>query len=110
MELVNLGRTGIKVSRICLGCMTYGSSRWRPWVLDEEASRPFFRRAIEAGVNFFDTADVYSLGGSEEGTGGALREYGRMGQLGLAPEGVKPLGGGAEPKGVFRTHILHGGA
>src|SRR4051812_33078249 len=59
MEYVNLGRTGVKVSRLCLGCMTYGSSKWRPWVLDEDASRPFFRKAWEAGVNFFDTADMY---------------------------------------------------
>ena len=56
MEFVNLGRAGVKVSRICLGCMTYGSSRWRPWVLDEEASRPFYRRAWEAGINFYDIA------------------------------------------------------
>ena len=74
MELVNLGKTGVKVSRICLGCMTYGSSKWRPWVLDEEASRPFFRRAWEAGINFFDTADMYSDGVSEEVLGRALRE------------------------------------
>ena len=62
METVKLGATGLKVSRICLGCMSYGSPGWRPWVLDEEAARPFFRRAIEAGINFFDTADVYSQG------------------------------------------------
>src|SRR3954465_5752084 len=74
MDYVNLGRTGIKVSRLCLGCMTYGSSQWRPWVLDEEASRPFFRRAWEAGVNFFDTADLYSNGASEAVLGRALRE------------------------------------
>src|SRR5207237_10853631 len=73
MELVNLGRAGVKVSRLCLGCMTYGSSAWRPWVLDEEAARPFFRRAWDAGVNFFDTADMYSDGASEEVLGRALR-------------------------------------
>ena len=74
MDYVNLGRTGIKVSRICLGCMTYGSSQWRAWVLDEDASRPFFRQAWEAGINFFDTADMYSDGASEEVLGRALRE------------------------------------
>ena len=74
MEYVNLGRTGVKVSRICLGCMTYGSSKWRPWVLDEEQSKPFIRRAWEAGINFFDTADMYSDGASEEVLGRALKE------------------------------------
>ena len=66
MDYVNLGATGLKVSRICLGTMTYGSSKWREWVLDEEASRPLIRQALEAGINFFDTADMYSLGASEE--------------------------------------------
>ena len=71
MDYVRLGTTGLKVSRICLGCMTYGSSKWRPWVLDEEASRPLLRRALELGVNFFDTADMYSDGASEEVVGRA---------------------------------------
>ena len=71
MEYVHLGKTGLKVSRLCLGCMSYGSSKWRPWVLDEEASRPFFKKAVEAGINFFDTANVYSLGASETVTGTA---------------------------------------
>ena len=66
MQYTNLGRTGVKVSRICLGCMTYGSKKWREWVLEEDDSRPFYRRAFEAGINFFDTADMYSLGVSEE--------------------------------------------
>ena len=56
MEYVRFGKTGMKVSRLCLGCMTYGSTSWRDWVLDEEASRPFFREAIERGINFFDTS------------------------------------------------------
>src|SRR5262244_2322713 len=59
MELTNLGRAGIKVSRLCLGCMTYGTSKWRPWVLNEPESKPFIRRAWELGINFFDTADMY---------------------------------------------------
>jgi aryl-alcohol dehydrogenase (NADP+) len=75
MEMTRLGRTGLKVSRICLGTMTYGSPKWRDWVLDEAASRPFFKAAIEAGINFFDTADVYSQGASETVTGKALKEY-----------------------------------
>jgi aryl-alcohol dehydrogenase-like predicted oxidoreductase len=74
MHYVNLGNSGIKVSRLCLGCMTYGSSKWRPWVLNDAASQPFFRQAWEAGINFFDTADMYSLGASEEVLGRALRE------------------------------------
>ena len=62
MQYVNLGRTGLKVSRICLGTMTYGTPAWRDWVLDEVASRPFIKRALELGINFFDTADMYSKG------------------------------------------------
>ena len=66
MEYTNLGSTGVKVSRICLGCMTYGTKKWRQWVLEEEESRPFIKQALEAGINFFDTADMYSLGASEQ--------------------------------------------
>src|ERR1700722_8105505 len=78
MQYTNLGKTGLKVSRICLGCMSYGDpTKWiHPWVLTEEQSRPYFKAAIDAGINFFDTANVYSLGASEEITGRALREYG----------------------------------
>jgi aryl-alcohol dehydrogenase (NADP+) len=76
MDYVNLGATGLKVSRICLGAMTYGSPKWRSWVLDEAGSRPFIRRALELGINFFDTADVYSLGESEAVLGRALQEFG----------------------------------
>src|SRR4051794_17401383 len=65
LDYVNLGRTGLKVSRICLGCMTYGDKAWRQWVLDENESRPFIKKALELGINFFDTANVYSLGVSE---------------------------------------------
>ena len=75
MELVRFGKTGMKVSRLCLGCMTYGSLKWRDWVLEEEASQPYFREALERGINFFDTADVYSLGVSEEIVGRALKAY-----------------------------------
>ena len=77
MQYTYLGHTGVKVSRLCLGCMSYGSTKWRPWVLDEQAAMPFFRKAIEAGINFFDTADVYSLGVSEEITGKACENMPR---------------------------------
>src|ERR1700694_4502119 len=74
MSYVRLGRTGLEVSRLCLGCMSYGDPGWRPWVLDEEAARPHFRKALELGINFFDTADMYSRGRSEEVTGRMLQE------------------------------------
>ena len=73
MDYVRLGNSGLKVSRLCLGTMTYGTSQWRPWVLDEAASRPFIARALEHGINFFDTADMYSQGESEVLVGKALR-------------------------------------
>jgi aryl-alcohol dehydrogenase-like predicted oxidoreductase len=76
MQYVNLGKSGLKVSRLCLGMMSYGTSKWRPWVLDEEASRPFIKKALDTGINFFDTADMYSKGASEELTGKFLREFG----------------------------------
>jgi aryl-alcohol dehydrogenase-like predicted oxidoreductase len=108
VELVNLGRTGIKVSRICLGCMTYGTSKWRPWVLDEEASRPFFRRAWEAGINFFDTADMYSDGASEEVLGRALRDLAvPREQVVVATKVFNPMGPTANQRGLSRKHILH---
>src|SRR5258705_6693938 len=73
MEYVRLGTTGLKVSRVCLGMMSYGGPKWRDWVLGEEAAEPFVHRAAEAGITFFDTADVYSAGVSEEVTGRLLR-------------------------------------
>jgi aryl-alcohol dehydrogenase (NADP+) len=110
MELVNLGRAGVKVSRLCLGCMTYGSSRWREWVLDEEASLPFYRRAWEAGINFFDTADIYSAGQSEEVLGRALRTLAiPREQVVIATKLFYPVGQakGANERGLSRKHILH---
>src|SRR5438094_4735841 len=91
MEYVDLGKTGIRVSRLCLGCMSYGSPAWRPWVLDEAAARPFFRRAVEAGINFFDTADVYSFGASEEVTGRALKEFNRLEEFVVATKVFNPM-------------------
>ena len=108
VELVNLGRTGVKVSRICLGCMTYGSSRWRPWVLEEEASRPFFRRAWEAGINFFDTADMYSDGVSEEVLGRALQDLSiPRAQVVVATKVFNPMGESLNERGLSRKHIMH---
>jgi aryl-alcohol dehydrogenase-like predicted oxidoreductase len=106
MKYTTLGRTGITVSRLCLGCMSYGSPEWRPWVLDEKAAQPFFRRALEAGVNFFDTADMYSLGVSEEVTGRALRTYGRMEEIVLATKVNFPMSPGPNMGGLSRKHVV----
>jgi len=108
MDYVRLGHTGLKVSRLCLGCMTYGSSKWRPWVLDEEASLPFFKRAIEAGINFFDTADVYSQGESERVTGKALKEYAKRHEVVIATKVNGPMGSDPNNRGLSRKHILDG--
>ena len=108
MEYVNLGTTGLKVSRICLGTMTYGSKKWREWVLEDAESRPFYRRAIEAGINFFDTADVYSLGVSEEITGRALKEYGpSRDKLVIATKVFNAMGSDPNQQGLSRKHIMH---
>jgi aryl-alcohol dehydrogenase (NADP+) len=106
MEYVNFGKTGLKVSRICLGCMTYGTPQWRDWVLDEDASRPFFRRALEAGINFFDTADVYSIGISEEVTGRALKDLARREEVVIATKVYNPMGDKPNQRGLSRKHIM----
>ena len=92
MQYVNLGRAGLKVSRLCLGCMSYGEPARlpQPWSLDEEASRPFFRQALEAGINFFDTANIYSGGSSEEITGRALRDMARREEIVVATKAFFP--------------------
>jgi aryl-alcohol dehydrogenase (NADP+) len=108
MDYVRLGSTGLKVSRLCLGCMTYGSTKWRPWVLDEAQSLPFFKRALEAGINFFDTADVYSQGESERVTGKALKEYARRHEIVLATKVNGPMGADANNRGLSRKHIMDG--
>jgi aryl-alcohol dehydrogenase (NADP+) len=108
MEYINLGSTGLKVSRICLGCMTYGSSNWRQWVLNEEEGRPFIKQAIEQGINFFDTADMYSLGKSEEVLGRALKDFGpSRDKLIIATKVFFPLGDDPNQKGLSRKHIMH---
>jgi aryl-alcohol dehydrogenase-like predicted oxidoreductase len=105
MEFTTLGRTGMRISRICLGCMSYGSSEWRPWVLDEHQARPFFKRAIEAGINFFDTADIYSLGASEEVTGKLLREMASLDEVVLATKLALPMSKGPNMRGLSRKHV-----
>jgi len=106
MQYVNLGASGLKVSRICLGTMTYGSPKWREWVLAEEESRPFIRRALDLGINFFDTADMYSVGASEEILGRALKEYARRDQVIIATKVYYPMGEGPNDRGLSRKHIL----
>jgi aryl-alcohol dehydrogenase-like predicted oxidoreductase len=110
MKYVRFGQTGLQVSRLCLGMMTYGSSSWRPWVLDEAESRPFVRRAIELGINFFDTADMYSLGVSEEVTGRALKDFARRDEFVLATKVFYPTHGSAtaipNDRGLSRKRIM----
>jgi aryl-alcohol dehydrogenase (NADP+) len=106
MEQVRLGSTGLKVSRLCLGCMTYGSPEWRSWVLDEAASKPFFKLAIEKGITFFDTANVYSIGASEEVTGKWLREFARREEIVVATKVNGPMGPGPNEKGLSRKSIM----
>jgi aryl-alcohol dehydrogenase-like predicted oxidoreductase len=107
MSYVYLGRTGLKVSRLCLGCMSYGDPGWRPWILDEEASRPHFRKAFDLGINFFDTADMYSRGKSEEVTGRMLRDLASRHDYVLATKVFFPAEGkGPNRSGLSRKHIL----
>jgi len=106
VQYVRLGTTGMKVSRICLGTMTYGSRKWRDWVLDEGEARPFYRRAWELGINFFDTADMYSLGASEEVTGRALRELARREELVVATKVYNPMGSHPNAGGLSRKHVM----
>ena len=110
MEYVKLGSTGLDVSPVCLGCMSYGEPGRgpHPWSLDEETSRPFFRRAIEAGINFFDTADVYSAGSSEEITGRALRDFARREEIVLATKVHGRMRPGPNGAGLSRKAIMTG--
>src|SRR5690242_1532796 len=106
MEYVRLGNTGLKVSRLCLGMMSYGTSKWREWVLDEEPSRPFVQRALEGGINFFDTADIYSLGVSEEVTGRALKDFAKRDEVIIATKVFNRMGPGPNQAGLSRKHIM----
>ncbi|BAY60467.1 aldo/keto reductase [Calothrix brevissima NIES-22] len=105
-KYVNLGRTGLKVSRITLGTMTYGSRKLREWVLEEEESRPFIKLALDLGINFFDTADVYSLGASEEIVGRALKDFAQRDQVVIATKVHGKVGDGPNDKGLSRKHIF----
>ncbi|MBI2757575.1 MAG: aldo/keto reductase [Chloroflexi bacterium] len=107
MQYVNLGKTGLKVSRLCLGMMTYGSKKWREWILEEEEARPFVKRALDAGVNFFDTADVYSLGASEEVLGNTLKTFGvQRENVVIATKVFNPMSDDPNDRGLSRKHIM----
>jgi aryl-alcohol dehydrogenase (NADP+) len=106
MDYQKLGKSGLKVSRICLGTMTYGSSQWRDWVLDERESRPFIQRALELGINFFDTADAYSLGISEEILGRALNDFTRREEVVIASKVFFSMGDKPNLGGLSRLHIM----
>ena len=108
MDFVCLGNSGLKVSRLCLGCMSYGSSKARAWILDEEAALPFYQQAIEAGINFFDTADLYSQGMSEEITGRALKKLAvRREQVVIATKIFYPTGTSPNERGTSKKHVRH---
>jgi aryl-alcohol dehydrogenase-like predicted oxidoreductase len=108
MDYVKLGQTGLKVSRVCLGCMTYGvpDRGAHPWSLDEEKSRPFIKKALELGINFFDTANAYSDGTSEEIVGRALRDFARREEVVIATKVFYPMHEGANARGLSRKSIM----
>jgi len=107
MEYIRFGSTGMKVSRLCLGMMTYGSRKWREWILEEDEAKPFVKRALDAGVNFFDTADVYSQGVSEEVLGNLLQSFGvRRDNLVIATKVFNPMSDDVNDRGLSRKHIL----
>ncbi len=106
MEYTNLGKTGLKVSRICLGMMSYGSSQWRDYVLDEDEARPIIRAAVESGINFFDTANMYSDGVSEQITGRALRDFAHRDEVVIATKVFFKTGEKPNQGGLSRAHIL----
>lgn len=107
MDYVRFGQTGMMVSKLCLGTMTYGrpTERW-PWALNEEQSRPFIQKALELGINFFDTADVYTAGASEEVVGKALRDFAKRDDVVIATKVFNAMGSGPNDKGLSRKHIM----
>jgi aryl-alcohol dehydrogenase (NADP+) len=107
MQYTRLGRSGLNVSRICLGMMSYGSKRWREWVMEEDEARPFLHRAFELGINFFDTADMYSAGASEEILGRAWKDIASRDRLVLATKVFQPMGSDPNQRGLSRKHIMH---
>ncbi len=107
MQYVNLGKTGMKVSRLCLGMMSYGSKEWRAWVLEGDEAKPFVKRALDAGVNFFDTADVYSTGESERITGRLFKDLGvKRENIILATKVNGQMSDDVNDRGLSRKHIL----
>jgi aryl-alcohol dehydrogenase (NADP+) len=107
MDYVNLGSCGLKVSRFCLGMMSYGDKSWRPWVLEEPEARPFIRTALELGITFFDTADMYSMGRSEEILGRALKDFGaRRERTVIATKVCNPMSDDPNDRGLSRKHIM----
>ena len=107
MDYINLGKSGLKVSRLCLGMMTYGSPQWRPWILDEAQAQPFVERALEAGITFFDTADVYSLGASEQVLGNLLKKLNvERESVVVATKVFSPMSDEVNDRGLSRKHIL----
>jgi 1-deoxyxylulose-5-phosphate synthase len=106
MKYTRLGTSGLLVSRICLGCMSYGDKKWRQWVLEADEARDHFRLAVDAGINFFDTADVYSIGVSEEVTGRWLREMTSRDETVIATKVYGEMGKGPNRGGLSRKHIL----
>ncbi|RXV69337.1 aldo/keto reductase [Burkholderia stabilis] len=106
MEYVRLGTSGLKVSKLCLGCMTYGDPSWRPWVATEDVARPFIRAALDAGVTFFDTADIYSGGESERILGRALRDFATRDDVVIATKVFFPTGEGPNARGLSRKHLF----
>ncbi|MDH4565171.1 aldo/keto reductase [Pseudomonas sp. BN414] len=108
MKYVRIGKTGLKVSKLCLGCMSYGKGQTHSdWTLDEEHSLPFFKRAFEHGINFFDTADAYSEGASEIVLGKAIREYSRREEVVIATKFFGTTGPGQNERGASRKHIMN---
>jgi 1-deoxyxylulose-5-phosphate synthase len=108
VEYVNLGGTGLRVSRICLGMMSYGNNSNRPWVLDEDAAEPIVQAAVDGGVTFFDTADVYSSGASEVVTGRLLGKFFSRDEVVVATKVFSPMGDGENDRGLSRKHIMSG--
>lgn len=106
MQHVNLGRCGLRVSRVCLGAFGFGDPGWQAWVLDEARARPVIRRALELGINFFDTADYYSNGESEVVLGRALRELARREEVVICTKAFHPTGPGVNERGLSRRHLF----
>jgi 1-deoxyxylulose-5-phosphate synthase len=108
MHYVNLGKTGLRVSRVCLGMMSYGNESDRPWVLDEASTEPIVRAAVEGGITFFDTADTYSAGASEVATGRLLPKFLGRDEMVVATKVFMPMTPGENGGGLSRKHILSG--